>query len=373
MGETAWGTPAGECRVPLSPNLQESSSAQGPAVRSRPSSPSSKSLRGQWPRDGGCGYRVRGGVLPSPVRGGGSPSLCGPRQRCPRNPPGAEKPDTDPSPGPDAAPPVSPQSVPSGPGVGLAQPGHGRLFEADVPATSLLVPAPSSCTKWGARLRAPLPHPGPTRRRLGRSPRHPGAPGATSRGGAPQRRPLSGSAGLRPSPRGPGAAARGSPYPRARPSEPLDAPGPFCLGLCGPRPGPLPGRSRVLPGPLAGPCPPAALLPCGELGALGRALGGPRAARPGRAAGNARRPSPARSGGRREGAGGREEEERGGRREEGARHGGRRKTRAGSARAGAGAPGTRVPAGTRAARSGAQHAEKGLRRQPQVGRLGSLT
>lgn len=142
MGETAWGTPAGECRVPLSPNLQESSSAQGPAVRSRPSSPSSKSLRGQWPRDGGCGYPVRGGVLPSPVRGGGSPSLCGPRQRCPRNPPGAEKPDTDPSPGPDAAPPVSPQSVPSGPGVGSAQPGPRPAIRGRRP--SHLPPGPRS-------------------------------------------------------------------------------------------------------------------------------------------------------------------------------------------------------------------------------------
>lgn len=162
LGGTAWGTPAGECRVPLSPNLQESSSAQGPAVRSRPSSPSSKSLRGQWPRDGGCGYRVRGGVLPSPVRGGGSPSLCGPGQRCPRNPPGAEKPDTDPSPGPDAAPPVSPQSVPSGPRGGLgsarATAGYSRPTSQPPPSWSpLLRAAPSGEPGCARRSHTPAP------------------------------------------------------------------------------------------------------------------------------------------------------------------------------------------------------------------------
>lgn len=270
-------------------------------------------------------------------------------------------------------PPSPPNPSLLAPGVGLAQPGPRPAIRGRRP--SHLPPGPRSFELHQvgspAARAAPTPRP------------HPPAPGTvpTAPRGSRRDEPGRGSAtpatvgvrGAAPQSPGTGSCARGSPYPRARPSEPLDAPGPFCLGLCGPRPGPLPGRSRVLPGPLAGPCPPAALLPCGELGALGRALGGPRAARPGRAAGNARRPSPARSGGRREGAGGREEEERGGRREEGARHGGRRKTRAGSARAGAGAPRTRVPAGTRAARSGAQHAEKGLRRQPQVGRLGSLT
>lgn len=142
MGGTAWGTPAGECRVPLSPNLQESSSAQGPAVRSRPSSPSSKSLRGQWPRDGGCGYRVRGGILPSPVRAEGALHSVDPDSAALGTRPELRSQTRIPALVQTQHPPSPPNPSLLAPGVGSAQPGPRPAIRGRRP--SHLPPGPRS-------------------------------------------------------------------------------------------------------------------------------------------------------------------------------------------------------------------------------------
>lgn len=151
------------------------------------------------------------------------------------------------------------------------------LLEADDPATPS---SPCSFKPHQAGSRAaraaptPGPHPRPSPPSPGTVPAPPQAPGATGRGRVPQRQPLSRSAGLRPSPWGPGAAARGSPGPRSWPPaarwtlRALSASASW---------DPFPGPCQVPPGSLRPPSresPPAALLPCGELGALGPARWG---------------------------------------------------------------------------------------------------
>lgn len=184
-------------------------------------------------------------------------------------------------PGPDAAAPLlrpAPSHTPPCWTPGSAPLGHRPGYSRPTTRSHLQVPAPSSRTKWGARLRAPLPHQGPTRvptrPRLGRSPRHPGLlarqAGAESRSASHCRGPR----GCVPVP-GVRALRRGAPLdPRSWPPAALWTLRALSASAS---PDPSPGPCQVPPGSLRPPSrasPPAALLPCGELGALGPARGG---------------------------------------------------------------------------------------------------
>lgn len=222
--------------------------------------------------------------------------LCGPRQSLSRNRAGCQ----NRSPRSARCPRPAPSSAPRGWGFR-----SGRH-----PPRAPLVQAASDREPGCARRSCPGPHPRPSPPSPGTVPTPPWAPGATGRGGAPPRRPLSGSAGLR----------RGAPpTPEAGLRRPGRRPGPFP-----PRPLRTPPRarprvpSRVSPGLRQAPFPVPARPPrsyrAGSSGRWAGRAGAQLAARPGCRKCQKTDPS---AGGGREGAGGRAG--RGGeRREEGA-------------------------------------------------------